>query len=431
MTPAQVYDVVVDLTARRVTSVTERPGVEPSITYSEVEAAGLVLTRSAVRRRAAGARDHRSHEAVLRAVRRRLLRDPGARREAADPRRLFRHAAIDHQRLRLAHRAAVRARRSAAARGDRGHRWRRRADRARRSELRRGGRRRAAAAAQADAAGAAAGLERPAGRPHGDVGPVALPRPARSARRHGDLAGRLAGRPRLALRPVSGLPVRDVRAVHGSGRRVAVADLLRHGRIRRRRAGHAARARRRLPGDGGVPARHVRQRQGRGVHDAGRALRVRAQPRRADLAPSGRRQPDLRRPRRRRARGAHGRHHRQLRLSVRLGVHRQRRDRSPRRRHRHRRAEGRGDGAHERCDGRGRHEARHAGRPEPRRRAPRPLLQLPPRPRHRRRRQQRQPGDLPPDDAAGRRRRAAASTSSSRASPQRRRRRRSARTRRR
>ncbi len=43
MTPAQVYDVVVDLTARRVTSVTERPGVEPSITYSEVEAAGLVL----------------------------------------------------------------------------------------------------------------------------------------------------------------------------------------------------------------------------------------------------------------------------------------------------------------------------------------------------------------------------------------------------
>src|SRR5688572_623322 len=39
MTPAQVYDVVVDLTARRLTSVTERPGVEPSITYSEVEAA--------------------------------------------------------------------------------------------------------------------------------------------------------------------------------------------------------------------------------------------------------------------------------------------------------------------------------------------------------------------------------------------------------
>ena len=46
MTPAQVYDVVVDLTARRLTSVTERPGVEPSITYSEVEAAGLVLRDS-------------------------------------------------------------------------------------------------------------------------------------------------------------------------------------------------------------------------------------------------------------------------------------------------------------------------------------------------------------------------------------------------
>ena len=115
-----------------------------------------------------------------------------------------------------------------------------------------------------------------------------------------------------------------------------------------------------------------------------------------------RRQPDLRRPRRRRARGAHGHHHRQLRLPVRLGVHRQRGDRSPRRRHRHRRAEGRGDGAHERRDRRRRHEARHARRPEPRRRAPRSLLQLPPRSRHRRRRQQRQPGDLPSDDAARR-----------------------------
>ena len=135
--------------------------------------------------------------------------------------------------------------------------------------------------------------------------------------------------------------------------------------------------------------------KGEAVHHAGRALRVRAQPRRADLAPSGSRQPDLRRPHRRRARGAHGRHHRQLRLPVRLGVHRQRRDRGPRRRHRHRRAQGRRDGAHERRDGRGRHEARHAGRPEPRRRPPRPLLQLPPRSRHRRRRQQHQPGDLP------------------------------------
>ena len=115
MTPAQVYEVVVDLTARRVASVTERPGVEPSITYSEVEAAALVLKDRRFVDGLRGARDHRSHEAVLRAVRRRLLRDPRARREAADPRRLLRHAAIDHQRLRLAHRAAVRPRRSAPA----------------------------------------------------------------------------------------------------------------------------------------------------------------------------------------------------------------------------------------------------------------------------------------------------------------------------
>jgi primary-amine oxidase len=44
MTPRQVFDVTVDLGARRLVSVEERPGVEPAITYSEVEAAGLVLS---------------------------------------------------------------------------------------------------------------------------------------------------------------------------------------------------------------------------------------------------------------------------------------------------------------------------------------------------------------------------------------------------
>ena len=130
MTPAQVYDVVVDLTARRVASVTARPGFEPAITYSEVEAAALVLRdpRFVDGLRARGITDlTKLFCAPFSAG---YLRDPGLRREAADPRRLFRYAAIDHQRLRVAHRAALRAARSAAARGDRGHRWRRRPDRA-------------------------------------------------------------------------------------------------------------------------------------------------------------------------------------------------------------------------------------------------------------------------------------------------------------
>lgn len=44
MTSAHVYELLVDLTARRVVSVTERPDFEPAITYSEVEAAALVLS---------------------------------------------------------------------------------------------------------------------------------------------------------------------------------------------------------------------------------------------------------------------------------------------------------------------------------------------------------------------------------------------------
>ena len=103
--PAQVYEVLVDLTARRVTSVTERPGFEPSITYSEVEAAGLVLTdrRFADGLRARGITDLTKLFCAPFAAGYYAI---PAHEGSADPRRLLRYAAVDHQRLRLAHRAA-------------------------------------------------------------------------------------------------------------------------------------------------------------------------------------------------------------------------------------------------------------------------------------------------------------------------------------
>ena len=73
------------------------------------------------------------------------------------------------------------------------------------------------------------------------------------------------------------------------------------------------------------------------------------------------------------------------------------RDRGPRRRHRHRRAQGRAVTAHDRPDRRRRHAIRHAGGAEPGGGQPRPLLQLPARPRRRRPGQQLQPGRLSPD----------------------------------
>jgi primary-amine oxidase len=44
MTPERVYDVLVDVSGQRLVSVTERTGVEPSLTSSELGAAGIVLT---------------------------------------------------------------------------------------------------------------------------------------------------------------------------------------------------------------------------------------------------------------------------------------------------------------------------------------------------------------------------------------------------
>ena len=46
MTRASIFEVVVDLNARRLMSVVERTGVEPSITLSEIEATSVVLTNA-------------------------------------------------------------------------------------------------------------------------------------------------------------------------------------------------------------------------------------------------------------------------------------------------------------------------------------------------------------------------------------------------
>ena len=46
MTSERVYEVVVDLTGPRLASVIERTGVEPSITFSEIEAVTLVLSNA-------------------------------------------------------------------------------------------------------------------------------------------------------------------------------------------------------------------------------------------------------------------------------------------------------------------------------------------------------------------------------------------------
>ena len=260
-----------------------------------------MLDERAVQRRAAGARRHRSDEGVLRAVRRRLLR----RSRRTKGKRLVKVGCFDTRRSttnvfgwpieRLYALVDLRRREVLSvtddgvvpiADGD--------------LNYTRGGRRRAARRRASRRM-----LAQPEGsnfrhrRPRGDVGQLALPRPRRSARRHRDLAGPLAGRRRLALGAVSGLPVRDVRAVHGRRLRLAVADLLRHRRIRRRRPGHAARARasiarrrrRFLPAVFGDD-------KGEPFTTPERAVRVRAQPRRSDLAPSRGRQPDLRRPRR-------------------------------------------------------------------------------------------------------------------------------------
>ena len=60
MTPASVFEVVADLTARRLVSATERKGVEPPVMMSEFEAAKVVLTHPEFRAALAQTRRDRS-----------------------------------------------------------------------------------------------------------------------------------------------------------------------------------------------------------------------------------------------------------------------------------------------------------------------------------------------------------------------------------
>ncbi len=181
---------------------------------------------------------------------------------------------------------------------------------------------------------------------------------------------------------------------------MVLADVLRHGRVRRRHDGDAAQTWHRLPGDGRISADDVRRRQGRADHDAERALHLRARHRRSDLAARRAPESDVRGPRQRRVGGADGGRRRQLRLSVRLGVQRCSRDRGACRCNGHRCPEGRKHEEHGGPDCSRGYPLRYARGAEPRRREPRPLLQFPARPRRRRLRQQLQSGHLPPGHAA-------------------------------
>ena len=157
--------------------MTERPGVEPSITYSEVEAAGLVLRD---RRFVDGLRARGITDLT------KLFCAPFAAGYYAIPahegKRLIRVGCFDTRRsttnvfawpierlyglVDLRRREVIEVTDGGVvpiAPGDLNY-----------GEAAVGA---LACPAQADAAGAAAGLERPAGRAHGDVGPVALPRP--------------------------------------------------------------------------------------------------------------------------------------------------------------------------------------------------------------------------------------------------------------
>ena len=160
MTPAATYEVVVDVTARRLVSVTERQG-EPSITVSEIQATAVVL-ENAEFKQALAKRGVTDLTKVFCA--------PFAAGYYAVPehdgRRLVKVGCFDTRRSTtnvfgwpIERLYALRG--SAPARGAERHRLRascRSADGE--PELQRGGRRHAARAAQADAARAARGAQR-------------------------------------------------------------------------------------------------------------------------------------------------------------------------------------------------------------------------------------------------------------------------------
>ena len=78
MTPASVFEVVTDLTARRLVSATERKGVEPPVMMSEFEAAKVVLTHPEFRAALAKRGVTDPEKVFCSPMHRRVLRHPGA-----------------------------------------------------------------------------------------------------------------------------------------------------------------------------------------------------------------------------------------------------------------------------------------------------------------------------------------------------------------
>nr|BAG94125.1 unnamed protein product [Oryza sativa Japonica Group] len=226
------------------------------------------------------------------------------------------------------------------------------------------------------------------------VGQLGVPRGLRHAGRHGHLAGlrprRRRRRRRRAAAAAGALPrlrVGDLRPVHGPGRGVVLPHVPRRRRVRPRPLGLPAPARRRLPRQRRLPRRPLLRpgrppRRGQ-EHD----LRLRALLRRRRVAPHRGRLPqpaDHGGAPRRELGGEDGGVRRQLRLHLGLGVQDERLHQARGVSHRSPRSEG--DGVRARRRG-GAGRARHAGGGEHHRRVPRPLRDLPPRPRRRRHQQ--------------------------------------------
>ena len=193
---------------------------------------------------------------------------------------------------------------------------------------------------------AAAGRELHDHRQLRRVAEVEIPRALRAPSRHRDLARHL----RRPAGDVPGLAGRDLRAVPGPGCQLVLSHVHGRRRIRLRPALVAAPARPRRAGECACCSmrscrrRFPIRRSRRAAAAAAGGRHLRAPDRQSGVAPfravRGPRA-GLRGPRRRRARRAHDRAARQLRLPGRLGVQPERRDPRRGRADRHRRAQGR------------------------------------------------------------------------------------------
>ena len=140
-----------------------------------------------------------------------------------------------------------------------------------------------------------------------DLGPVAIPCARRRPCGNGHLGCAMAGpEPGRRARSCPRVTSRDVRALHGRRLWVVLARVPRHGRVRAPASWRRPQGWRRLPHHRRVPAGDVRDGFRRADDHGQRALRLRAQRWRSDLAPPRRYQPDVRGPRERRARRPDG-----------------------------------------------------------------------------------------------------------------------------